>query len=82
MNQNKLNRILGILPLVTGLIGMSSIIYMNGVRGIGVGTFWTAGLMTIGIIIFGLMFFTGIAMITNKENSESVQKTKGDENGK
>lgn len=64
-----MNRILGILPLVTGLTGMSTLIYMNGVDGIGVGTFWTAGLMSIGIVVFCIMFMFGLGMIAYKEDA-------------
>ena len=61
---------LGVLPLITGLIGIISIIYMNGVKGIGIGFFFPnilyASLMAIGIVIFGFMFMFGLGMLVRK----------------
>lgn len=68
-----INRILGILPLVTGLTGMSSIIYMNGVKGIGVDTFWTAGLMAVGVYLFLMMCMFGLGMIAYKKDAKEVE---------
>jgi len=58
-----INLLKGLAFTFAGLFGLSFIIYLNGVLGIGVGTFWTASFMSLGIGFFGCNLFIGILLI-------------------
>jgi len=56
-----------IIAIIAGLVGLIGIIYLNGFLGIGIGysikSLLIALVMSIGLIIFGMIFFAGIVSL-------------------